>query len=70
MNLLFSLPPFLQSKIFEYDNTYYAIYNLCMLELNLNYRHYKEINKMLRDFYRQRIIFKYYAFHEIDEIIT
>jgi hypothetical protein len=70
MNLLFSLPPFLQRIIFEYDNTFHEIYNLVMLELNLNFRHYLEINKMLRDFYRQRIIFKYYAFHEIDGLIN
>lgn len=70
MNLLFNLPPFLQSKIFEYDNTYYEIYNLCMLELNLNFKQYQEINKMLRNFYRQRIIFQYYANNNINELIS
>lgn len=70
MNLLFNLPPYLQSKIFEYDNTYYEIYNLVMLELNLNFKQYQEINKMLRNFYRQRIIFKYYANNNINELIS
>ena len=52
MNLLFSLPEILQENVFKFDSTYYEIYNLCMLELNLNFKQYSEINKMLRNFYK------------------
>ena len=61
MNLFYDLPINLQSNIFEYDNTFKEKYDLCMLELNLNYKQYLEVNKLLRNFYRQRIIFFHYA---------
>ncbi len=69
MNLLFSLPEILQENVFKFDSTYYEIYNLCMLELNLNFKQYSEINKMLRNFYKQRIIFRYYVDSEISELL-
>lgn len=61
MNLLFSLPETLQEKIYEFDSTFYELFNMCMLELNLNFKQHNEINKMLRNFMRQKILFKYYV---------
>ena len=61
MNLLFDLPIILQGNIYEFDNTFREKYDLCMLELNLHYKQYLEVNKLLRNFYRQRILFQHYA---------
>lgn len=61
MNLLFDLPKNLQEQIFELDPTYYEIFNMCILELNLNFQQYQELNKLLRNFYRQKAIFHHYA---------
>lgn len=70
MNLLFGLPPYLQEKVFEYDPTFYEIFNICMIELNLNFNHTKELNKMLRNFCRQKIIFIHYANQNISNLLN
>lgn len=69
MNLLFGLPPHLQEKVFQYDPTYYEIYNYCMVEILLNFNHTKELNKLLRNFCRQKLIFVYYANQNISNLL-
>lgn len=70
MNLLFGLPPFIQEKVFEYDSTYYEIYNICMIEMLLNFNHTQEMNKLLRNFCRQKIIFIHYANQNISNLLN
>ena len=70
MNLLFGLPPYIQEKVFKYDRTYVEIFNICMIELNLNFNHTHELNKMLRNFCRQKIIFIHYANQNISSLLN
>lgn len=69
MNLLFGLPKCLQERVYEYDKTYYELFNICMIELNLNFNHTRELNKMLRNFCRQKIVFLHYANQNISNLL-
>jgi hypothetical protein len=68
-NLLYSLPDHLIRNVFEFDRTYHAIFNICLLEMMLNFNEHREINKILRNMFRRKITFIYFAENEIGTIL-
>ena len=59
--MFYNLPQDVLSLIYSYDYTYYRLFNLCLLELELYFQHHRVLRNVILSFRRDKLIFKYYV---------
>jgi hypothetical protein len=64
------LPQNVLTKIYEYDFTYRHIFNLCLLELELNFHHKKCLSEVILKFTREKMIYHYFINQHINNIFV
>ena len=62
------LPQNVIGKIYQFDFTYHRVFNLCLLELELNFHHKKLLKDVLLKFTREKIIYHYFINDHIKNI--
>ena len=64
------LPQNVLTKIYEYDFTYRRVFNLCLLELELNFHHKKCLKDVIMRYTREKIIYSYFINNHLNELFS
>lgn len=67
--MLYNLPNNCLTLIYEYDPTYLYLFNLVLLELQLNYKHSRILRNVIMTFHNEKLRFKYYLDENIRVLI-
>ena len=67
--MLYDLPKNCLDLIYQYDPTYYYIFNLVLLELQLYFKHNRILRGVIMTFHNERLRFKFYVDENIRVLI-